>query len=181
MLKEIIYTFRGKKGVPAREPLKVTQEVPRVSELDLTNPQVVGFLDSLVEGVFTSFYKEACVESGGSVDNASNMEVIADYLSDGRSGVAAERFAQFTEALKEFLKAKGKSGPAVSQLLKAVKNRLKEAVTFKESTLNQYEHVLGVFAQVDGVMDEYSDVLEVLTKNIEKARQASNDTDDLLI
>ena len=79
------------------------------------------------------------------------------------------------------MKAKGKSGPAVSQLLKAVKNRLKEAVTFKESTLNQYEHVLGVFAQVDGVMDEYSDVLEVLTKNIEKARQASTDTDDLLI
>ena len=100
MLKEIIYTFRGKKGVPAREPLKVTQEVPRVSELDLTNSQVVSFLDSLVEGVFTAFYKEACVEAGQSVDNASIMEVIADYLSDGRSGVAAERFAQFEKSAR---------------------------------------------------------------------------------
>ena len=180
MLKEIIYTFRGKKGIPAREPVKAVQEVPRVSELDLTSSQVVNFLDSLIEGVFVSFYRESVVEAGGSVDNASILDVINDYLSDGRSGVAAERFAAFTEALKEFLKAKGKSGPAVSQLLKAVKGRMKEAVTLKESTLNQYEHVITVFAQVDGVLDEFGDVLEILTKNIENARNAQT-TDDLII
>lgn len=184
MLKNITFQFRAnpKKGIPAREPLTVQQEIPAVNEMDLTSPTQVSFLNQLIEDVFTAFYRERCIEANGSVDNASIAEVIADYLSDGRSGIPAERFSNFAEALKEWLKSKGKSGPAIQQLVGACKKRMKEAALVKESTLASWEKVISVFAQVDGVLDEYSDVLEALSKNIEAAKnaQSENTLDDLI-
>ena len=179
MLQTITYKFRAQtKGMPAREPLIVQQDIPQLNELDMTNPTIVGFLNQAILDISTAFYKEAVTAAGGSVDNVSILEIINDYMSDGRSGVDASRFAAFADALKAFLLSKGKSGPSVSQLIAATKKRLKEAAFVKESTLNSWENVIVRFSQVDGVLDEFSDVLEVLSANIQKARTAQT-SDDL--
>ena len=178
--QQITVKFKAMKGVPAREPIIAAQEIPQLSELDLTNSSVQSWLNALITDAVTSIYRPLIVEAGTAVDDLTVDQIIQEYMSDGRSGVPAERFTTFAESVKEFLKSKGKSGPAVSQLITSLKKRLKDAAFVKESTLAQWEKVVLAFAQVEGVAEEFSDVLEVLASNINKARNASDLGDDLI-